>query len=125
MVIPLIYYALITVWMPRNLHERLQYLLGLSIFTICGPFLNISVLLYACKNMDQFGWGKTRKVIAEADGEGGDAEDCDCEADFDLSGTGKNRVPDIENQIDPNEGGVVPIYDGIYDDPEPKSSTEK
>lgn len=38
-------------------------------YMFCGPFLNISVLLYACWYMDSFGWGKTRKVIAEGEEE--------------------------------------------------------
>jgi hypothetical protein len=38
-------------------------------YMFCGPFLNISVLLYACWYMDSFGWGKTRKVIAESEEE--------------------------------------------------------
>lgn len=38
-------------------------------YMFCGPFLNISVLLYACWYMDSFGWGKTRKVVAESEEE--------------------------------------------------------
>jgi hypothetical protein len=38
-------------------------------YMFCGPFLNISVLIYACIYMDSFGWGKTRKVITEGEDE--------------------------------------------------------
>jgi len=65
MIIPLIYYIGIAIWLPRNAVERAQYLIGLAIFTFCGPFINISVLLYAVYNMDSFGWGKTRQVVTE------------------------------------------------------------
>jgi chitin synthase len=65
MIIPLIYYICIAIWLPRNAVERAQYLIGLVIFTFCGPFINISVLLYAVYNMDSFGWGKTRQVVTE------------------------------------------------------------
>ena len=55
-------------WLPRNWLERRQFLLGLAIFVTCGPFINISVSTYAIFNMDSFGWGKTRQVIAEDGG---------------------------------------------------------
>ncbi|UKZ75004.1 hypothetical protein TrVFT333_002676 [Trichoderma virens FT-333] len=63
MVIPLIYYIIMVIWLPRNLIERAQFLLGLFIFVFFGPFLNIAVMVYAVINMDNFGWGKTRKVL--------------------------------------------------------------
>lgn len=65
MIIPLIYYIGIAIWLPRRAIERAQYLLGLAMFIICGPFINISVLLYAVYYMDSFGWGKTRQVVTE------------------------------------------------------------
>lgn len=71
MIIPLLYYLTMVIWMPRNALERCQFLLGLAIFTVIGPFINIGVTVYAVKNMDNFGWGKTRKVISET----GEAEE--------------------------------------------------
>jgi hypothetical protein len=65
MIVPLIYYIVMAIWLPRNAIERTQYLLGLAMFTICEPFINISVLLYAVFYMDSFGWGKTRQVVTE------------------------------------------------------------
>ncbi|KAI6784737.1 Chitin synthase-like protein [Emericellopsis cladophorae] len=65
MIIPLLYYIMIAVWHPRTMRERVQYLAGLAVFVICGPFLNIFVMLFAVRNMDSFGWGKTRLVVAE------------------------------------------------------------
>jgi chitin synthase len=53
------------VWLPHSLLERFQYLLGLFIFVVLGPFLNIAVMVFAVFNMDSFGWGKTRKVVTE------------------------------------------------------------
>ncbi|KAF5020367.1 hypothetical protein F66182_7616 [Fusarium sp. NRRL 66182] len=66
MIIPLIYYIIMAVWLPQSMLERAQYLFGLFIFVVCGPFLNIAVMLFAVFNMDSFGWGKTRKVITES-----------------------------------------------------------
>ncbi|KAL4732366.1 hypothetical protein ACLX1H_001381 [Fusarium chlamydosporum] len=65
MIVPLIYYVIMAVWLPESMLERFQYLLGLFIFVVLGPFLNIAVMVFAVFNMDSFGWGKTRKVIAE------------------------------------------------------------
>ncbi|KAF7557785.1 hypothetical protein G7Z17_g425 [Cylindrodendrum hubeiense] len=65
MIIPLLYYIIMATWLPHNLLERLQFLLGLFIFVVGGPFLNIAVMIYAVINMDNFSWGKTRKVVAD------------------------------------------------------------
>ncbi|KAF4963324.1 hypothetical protein FSARC_8655 [Fusarium sarcochroum] len=65
MLIPLIYYVIMAIWLPQSMLERFQYLLGLLIFVVLGPFLNIAVMVFAVFNMDSFGWGKTRKVITE------------------------------------------------------------
>ena len=63
MICPLIYYVLIVGWQPRGVKERVQYLLGLLIYFFLGAFLNITVLLYAMWSLDNFSWGKTRKVV--------------------------------------------------------------
>ncbi|KAI0834464.1 glycosyltransferase family 2 protein [Hypoxylon sp. FL0890] len=105
MIIPLAFYLSMAVWMCRNWLERCQYLLGLSLFATCGPFINICVTLYACVYMDNFSWGKTREVITEtgeAEGSGsqvqqeryGDAHD---NSEW-ITGT---TVPDEENQLHP------------------------
>jgi chitin synthase len=52
-------------WIPRNAVERAQFVLGFVIFVIVGPFINIGVTLYACRHMDNFGWGKTRLVVTD------------------------------------------------------------
>ncbi|KAF0638852.1 hypothetical protein FPSE5266_00164 [Fusarium pseudograminearum] len=65
MIVPLIYYVIMAIWLPESMLERFQYLLGLFIFVILGPFLNIAVMVFAVFNMDSFGWGKTRKVIVD------------------------------------------------------------
>jgi len=67
MLVPVLYYLLIVVWQPRNLRERIQYLLGLLMYIFLGPFLNITVLLFALRGIDNFGWGKTRKVVEIVD----------------------------------------------------------
>ncbi|CAG9993575.1 unnamed protein product [Clonostachys byssicola] len=65
MIVPLCYYLVMTLWLPRSLKEKMQYLAGLFIFVVFGPFVNITVLLFAVWNMDSFGWGKTRMVVAD------------------------------------------------------------
>jgi chitin synthase len=65
MIFPLLYYTLIVVWKPHKVRERVQYLAGLAIYIFFGPFLNIIVLSYALWNIDNFAWGKTRKVVKE------------------------------------------------------------
>jgi hypothetical protein len=102
MIIPLLYYLTMIIWMPRSALERFQFILGLSIFTVFGPLINICVTLYAVKNMDNFGWGKTRKVVAET----GEAEEPDADEqrrriEEALSNNEKvigSQVPDEENQ---------------------------
>jgi chitin synthase len=69
MLIPISYYIFMAVWLPRSIKERAQYLAGLSLFVFCGPFLNITVMVFAVFNMDSFGWGKTRKVIEDNESE--------------------------------------------------------
>ncbi|OJD32815.1 glycosyltransferase family 2 protein [Diplodia corticola] len=64
MITPLTYYLCIAIWLPRTALERTQYLAGCALYVLCGPFINIAVLLYAVWNMDSFGWGKTRKVVS-------------------------------------------------------------
>ncbi|KAM4066528.1 chitin synthase domain-containing protein [Hirsutella rhossiliensis] len=67
MMIPIVYYLVMAIWMPRTTLERVQYLAGLLIFVVLGPFLNICVMLFAIWNMDSFGWGKTRLVVTDDD----------------------------------------------------------
>ena len=63
MLFPLTYYILIVTWQPRRFKERIQYLLGLSMYILLGAFLNVTVLVYALYTLDNFAWGKTRKVV--------------------------------------------------------------
>ncbi|KAH7158671.1 hypothetical protein DER46DRAFT_576830 [Fusarium sp. MPI-SDFR-AT-0072] len=65
MIVPLIYYVVMAVWLPQSMLERFPHLFGLFIFVVLGLFLNIAVMVFAVFNMDSFGWGKTRKFIAE------------------------------------------------------------
>jgi hypothetical protein len=103
MIIPLLYYLTMVLWMPRNALERCQFMLGLSIFTVLGPFINIGVTLYAVKNMDNFGWGKTRKVVAETgEAEEPDADEQQKRTQDALANDEKvigSRAPDEENQL--------------------------
>lgn len=111
MFVPFSYYLVMATWLPRNRLERYQYLVGLIVFVTCGPFINISVTLYAIIYMDNFSWGKTRQVIAEDPEEGDGAEQTveppapglpvapDDPAAV-ASGHRCNSVPDLENQLD-------------------------
>jgi chitin synthase len=75
MIFPVIYYICIVFWLPPTLFQKLQYLLGMVMYLICGPFINIIVLVYSLYNMDSFGWGKTRKVVSEENDEKGGEND--------------------------------------------------
>jgi chitin synthase len=66
MLVPVLYYVSLVLWCPRGVVGRVQYILGLLIYLVCGPFLNLFVLAYALYNMDSFNWGKTRKVVETA-----------------------------------------------------------
>ncbi|KAF2273519.1 uncharacterized protein EI97DRAFT_383471 [Westerdykella ornata] len=70
--VPYIYMVTLVFWMPKTGKARCQYLVGLVIYIFTGPFLTIFVLLYTTWHLDSFGWGKTRKVISEESGDGGD-----------------------------------------------------
>ncbi|KAI5860560.1 glycosyltransferase family 2 protein [Durotheca rogersii] len=103
MIIPLCYYLTMVVWMCRSWLERAQFLIGLAFFVICGPFINVCVTIYSCFYMDNFGWGKTRQVVAET----GEATEPDWQAQHsrleeavhdEVKITG-SRTPDVENQI--------------------------
>ncbi|CAO2658410.1 Nn.00g061330.m01.CDS01 [Neocucurbitaria sp. VM-36] len=67
MLVPIVYYVFIPLWFTSAWKIRVQFWAGLIFFVCCGPFINISVLLYASFYMDSFGWGKTRKVVTEVD----------------------------------------------------------
>lgn len=115
MLIPIVYYLLMPFWLVRGgALERVRYLAGLAMFIICGPIINISILLYAIWNIDSFGWGKTRKVVACEDGsvttEGSaeseeEKEEKDDQKSWEKGAGGKVGV-DEENQIGrPPNGG--------------------
>lgn len=57
-----VYKLLIPVWCPLSCKERVIYYLFYFVYVLVGPFLGIMVLCYSMYNMDDFGWGKTRKV---------------------------------------------------------------
>ncbi|KAI1489915.1 chitin synthase-domain-containing protein [Biscogniauxia mediterranea] len=102
MIVPLCYYISISIWMPRSWLERFQYLLGLVIFTVCGPFINIGVTFYACFHMDSFGWGKTRQVISEEPEAAEQNEKADAPAAAVAAATTASipGVSDLENQVE-------------------------
>jgi hypothetical protein len=90
MLIPVLWYISVALWLPRGFKEKIYYLFGLFIYITCGPVLNLTVLFYALWNLDSFGWGKTRQVIACDDDEkvGIDSEsdeDDDTNAAFHIS----------------------------------------
>lgn len=116
MFVPLSYYLVMAMWLPENRFQRYQFLVGLAVFVTCGPFINISVTLYAIFYMDNFSWGKTRQVIAEDPEEEGAAEGEVVEKIVEppapglpapsddiaaiASGHRCNSIPDLENQLD-------------------------
>lgn len=73
MIFPVLYYVCIVFWLPRTMTQRIQFLLGLCIYVVGGPFLNMYVLAYSLWNMDSFGWGKTRKIVESSEDTDGSA----------------------------------------------------
>jgi chitin synthase len=63
-----IYSLALVFWLPRNMLERVQYILGYIMHIIVGPIINLFIFLYSIYYSDDFKWGKTREVI------GGDEE---------------------------------------------------
>ncbi|KAI1326660.1 chitin synthase-domain-containing protein [Xylariaceae sp. FL0255] len=99
MLIPYLYYLSMAVWMCRNALERTQFMLGLLIFTIIGPIINILIMVYAIYCMDNFGWGKTRKIVANDDEKICEAEESDPDDRLSrIHGAVSLRAPDLENQ---------------------------
>ncbi|KAF2848143.1 glycosyltransferase family 2 protein [Plenodomus tracheiphilus IPT5] len=70
-IIQYIYMLSLAFWMPKTRKAKLQYVVGLVIFLITGPFLTLYVLFYTTCHMDSFSWGKTRRVISEETNEYG------------------------------------------------------
>lgn len=65
MLVPILYYIIIPLWFCGKMKDRLQFWTGLLIYLFFGPFCRMIVLCYSVWNIDSFGWGKTRQVIAE------------------------------------------------------------
>jgi chitin synthase len=101
MVIPVVYYIIIPVWFCKNFKEMCQFWAGLMIYIFFGPFCRIIVLCYSVKNIDSFGWGKTRQVIAE------DNDDLGAKADKSqgpsTSELKKTPSEDLPERIDQGE----------------------
>ncbi|EXA37836.1 hypothetical protein FOVG_11924 [Fusarium oxysporum f. sp. pisi HDV247] len=104
MIVPLIYYVIMAVWLPQSMLERFQYLLGLFIFVVLGPFLNIAVMVFAVFNMDSFGWGKTRKVIAETPDDQVQEKQ---RLEDSGSGSASPQLNSRSNQVDETAAGVT------------------
>ena len=64
-IVPYAYMVTLVFWMPPTPKAKLQYIVGLLIYILTGPFMTIAVLLYTSWHLDSFGWGKTRQVISE------------------------------------------------------------
>ncbi|PCD29220.1 hypothetical protein AU210_011760 [Fusarium oxysporum f. sp. radicis-cucumerinum] len=104
MIVPLIYYVIMAVWLPQSMLERFQYLFGLFIFVVLGPFLNIAVMVFAVFNMDSFGWGKTRKVIAETPDDQVQEKQ---RLEDSGSGSASPQLNSRSNQVDETAAGVT------------------
>lgn len=102
MLIPLMYYLCIPLWLMKNWKERFQFWAGCLVYTFGGPFINITVTLYASWYMDSFGWGKTRKVITEDENSTtSDEKDKTKDASVQESEKDVPRNAPIENPGDP------------------------
>jgi chitin synthase len=63
--IPYIYMLTLVAWFPKTTKSKFQYLAGIAIYWIVGPFLTVTILLYSLWHLNHFAWGKTRKVVFE------------------------------------------------------------
>ena len=63
--IPIVYSYLITAWLPLPNKEKVDFIVGFSMYVVVGQFINCIVVTYSLWNMDDFKWGKTREVAAE------------------------------------------------------------
>ncbi|KAK4937716.1 hypothetical protein LTR10_021726 [Elasticomyces elasticus] len=105
MLVPVTYYICIIFWLPRTLREKAQYALGCLMYICGGPIINIMVLFYALYYVDSFGWGKTRKVIADSTVPNKVAVPVDEEKEVGLRSTGHPR---------PQHDSVVILGDNPY-----------
>ncbi|KAH9871478.1 hypothetical protein IAQ61_005657, partial [Plenodomus lingam] len=64
-IVQYLYMLALTFWMPKTRKAKWQYVAGLVIYIITGPFLTLYVLFYTTWHLDSFDWGKTRQVISE------------------------------------------------------------
>ena len=63
MLIPLFYNVCNVFWAPfDSMTDRMRYLLGMIVYYVFGPFINIGITTYSIAHMDCFKWGKTRTV---------------------------------------------------------------
>ena len=65
MSVPIIYYMGMAYWLCQATREACQYLLGLILFLVFSPFVNLWVFLHSCLHMDQWECGRTPNPIPE------------------------------------------------------------
>ncbi|KAG4430512.1 hypothetical protein IFR05_013998 [Cadophora sp. M221] len=58
------------IWLPRNLLERVQFVVGFAMHMVTSPFMNIIIIIYSLAHSDEFKWGKTRDVVEDDASEG-------------------------------------------------------
>ncbi|KAI5793331.1 chitin synthase-domain-containing protein [Geopyxis carbonaria] len=95
MLVPFAYTVCIVFWLPPTPLDKFRYILGLFMYVTVGMFLNIFVLLYAVFNVDSFGWGKTRKVVAEDPDAPAVRHSMDAESIVDANASTVSFGPDI------------------------------
>lgn len=117
MFIPIAYYIFIPLWLTKVWMTRVQFWAGLCLFVLCGPFINIAVLLYASFYMDSFGWGKTRKVITET--ESGE------KTETELQRLEKGDLAPSSNASTTSTEGFKPVYPRATDNSTRKTTDEE
>lgn len=71
------------------------------IYLFFGPFCRIIVFVYSMKNVDQFGWGKTRQVIAEDNDDPASKDEKSQATSTDASKTSSSEK--LPERVDPSE----------------------
>ena len=92
-------------------------------YVFCGPFINITVLLYASYHMDSFGWGKTRQVVAEDPATVTDKASSpeDEQVDVDISSAEKLSDPIAVGRVPASP--AIEVISGVNDPPQQPSGT--
>lgn len=65
LLVPWAYCMCIPFMIPMSTPKKIRYWIGYFMYLILGPFVGVTIHLYAVFNADTFSWGKTRQLAKE------------------------------------------------------------